>query len=114
MNCARVALLLDEYSSGELSAAEASVVGNHLSNCPSCRNSLRQIRAIDDRIRGLPIDAAAADLLPRLRATIARVHPGLCREHTAPVAFLAEEAVGDDGEQATATQVFLRFTRVAA
>lgn len=52
---------------------------------------------------------------PRLRPTLATVHPGLSREHTAPVAFLVEEAVGDDGEPATATQVsFLRFTRVAA
>ncbi|MDE0192943.1 MAG: zf-HC2 domain-containing protein [Gammaproteobacteria bacterium] len=115
MNCTQVALLLDEYSSGELPEVEADVLEDHLSGCPSCRRSLRQMRAIDDRIRGLPVDRAAEDFLPSLRATLAKVHPGLSREHTAPVAFLAEEAVVGDRVPVTATQMsFLRFTRVAA
>lgn len=115
MNCTEVAFLLDEYSTGELPADEAGVLADHLSDCPSCRLSLRQIRVIDDRIRGLPVDRAAEDFLPSLRATLAKLHPGLSREHTAPVAFLAEEAAVDDGVPVTATQMsFLRFTRVAA
>lgn len=116
MNCTQVALLLDEYSSGELPAAAADDLADHLSECPPCRLSLRQISAIDYHIRGLPTDTAAEDFLVGLRATLAGVHPGLSREHTAPVAFLAEEAVGvADDVPATATQMsFLRFTRVAA
>ena len=82
---------------------------------PFLSASLRQVRVIDDRIRGLPIDVAAEDFLPRLRATLATGHPGLSREDTAPVTFLAEEAFGDDGEQATSPLVsFLRYARVAA
>lgn len=115
MNCTQAAFLLDEYSSGELPVIEADILEDHLSGCPSCRLSLRQIRAIDDRIRGLPADEAAEDFLPRVRDKLANVHPGLGREHTAPVAFLADEAVLDDGVPVTATQMsFLRFTRVAA
>ena len=115
MNCREVALLLDEYSTGELPAAEAGALAGHLTDCPSCRRSLRQIRVIDDRIRGLPIESAAESFLSCLCATLAKAHPGLDREHTAPVAFLAEEVVVDDGVPVTATQMsFLRFTRIAA
>lgn len=115
MNCSETALLLDEYSTGELTDVDAAAVDDHLNGCPTCRFSLRQIVVIGDRIRALPSEAVAEDFLPRLRTTLSRVRPGLISAQTAPVAFLPEDTCVDEDLDATDAQlVFLRCTRVAA
>ena len=115
MKCSEVALLLDEYSSNELPTADVLVVATHLSDCATCRLSLQESGATNDRIRALPSETAAGDFLPRLRARIASERPGLSRKQTAPVASLPEDTAVGDGVSASATQMgSLRLAGIAA
>lgn len=50
---------LSAFMDGVLSAADESVVREHLRVCPSCARLLDELAAVDEAVRALPVDAPA-------------------------------------------------------
>jgi len=54
VNCPEVERVLDAYSDGELTPAEAAEVGTHLDACPACRKRVADRAALGRLIRRVP------------------------------------------------------------
>jgi anti-sigma factor RsiW len=74
ISCRRSVGLLLEYIGGELPAAQAELVGQHLAGCPRCLTFLRTYRQTMNLTRDLPPVPPPPHLLHRLR-TAARETP---------------------------------------
>ena len=109
MDCAAVEPLLDEYASTELGVADREAVSVHLGQCPSCRHALRQLLALDERLRALPATTAQEDFLAQVEARLASQRLGFDQRTTAPSGWL-----GDHGPTPETDETFLRFRRIAA
>ena len=109
MDCAAVEPVLDEYVSAELNAAEREAVSAHLGQCESCRHSLRQLLALDEQLRALPVTTAPEDFLAQVGAKLASRRLGFDQRTTAPSGWF-----GDYGPTPETDEAFLRFGRIAA
>ena len=109
MNCAAVEPMLDEYASTELDAVEREAVWAHLGQCKSCRHTLRQLLALDEQLRALPVRTAREDFLAQVGAKLASRRLGFDQRTTAPSGWL-----GDYGRTPEKDEAFLRFGRIAA
>ena len=110
MDCAAVEPMLDEYASGDMNVvAEREAVSVHLGQCEGCRQALRQLHALDARIRASPATTAPEDFLARVQAKLAEPRPGFDPWTTAPSGWL-----GDPGPTPEVDEAFLRFGRIAA
>jgi anti-sigma factor RsiW len=73
MNHDQIRELIHSYADGELDAANASQVGQHLSQCEECRATERQIRALRDALtNSSPAYRAPAHLRRNIRAALRR------------------------------------------
>ena len=109
MDCQQVARRLDEYAASELGSQERAAVNQHLHGCPDCRAALRDLRALDARIRALPVRTLPDDFLAKVHAKLPKERPGLDQRSTAPSAWLSDHAATAD-----TTDAFLHFARIAA
>lgn len=109
MHCQQVARRLDQYAASELSRQERADVHQHLHGCADCRAALQDVRALDARIRALPVRPLPDDFLARVHAKLPEERPGLEQRSTAPSAWLSDQAATADTFDG-----FVHFTRVAA
>lgn len=109
MDCQQVARRLDEHAASELDAKERADVDRHLRGCADCREALRELRALDARIRALPAATAPIDFLAQVHAKLPNERLGLDQGSTAPTAWLSSPAT--TGETDAARD---HFARVAA
>ena len=109
MDCQQVARRLDEYASSELAAREHADVDRHLRGCADCRDALRELRALDARIRALPQGTAPVDFLAEVHANLLPERLGLDQHSTAPSAWLSDQAATAGADAAPR-----HFVRVAA
>lgn len=109
MDCQQVARRLDEYACDELDAPERADVDRHLHGCAGCRGALRDLRALDARIRALPAMTAPVDFLAQVHANLPNERLGLDQGSTAPTASLSGQATTDETNPAPE-----HFDRIAA
>src|SRR6185369_2921228 len=85
MECDQVRPLLAE----SLTGASGGPPADHLAGCPSCRRSLDDLRALEQRLAGLP------RTLPRFSETELRleIRPGPARSGRAAAAMAAAAAI---------------------
>jgi anti-sigma factor RsiW len=76
-DCAAILPLLEAYLDGELLAAEAKGVREHVARCPDCAAELRLAQAIQDGLRALPELDAPPAVLARVRATASSERPNV-------------------------------------
>lgn len=109
MDCQQVARRLDEYAASELGPQERAAVDQHLHGCPDCRAALRDLRALDARIRALPVRTLPDDFLAQVHAKLPKELTGLDQRSTAPSAWLSDHAA-----TAGTSDAVLHFARIAA
>lgn len=109
IDCQQVARRLDEYACYELDAQERADVDRHLHGCADCSDALRDLRALDARIRALPATTAPTDFLAQVHAKLPNERLGLDQGATAPTASLSGQAT--TGETNPAPE---HFARIAA
>ena len=109
MDCPQVERRLDEYAASELNPEERAEVDQHLHRCAHCRAALRDLHALDARIRALPVRTLPDDFVAQVHAKLRKDPPGLDQRSTAPSAWLSDDAATVDTSHA-----FLHFTRFAA
>lgn len=109
MDCQRVAQRLDEYAASELGVEERAGMDRHLRGCADCRDALRELRALDKRIRALPAATAPVDFLAQVQAKLPHERLGLDQGATAPTAWLSGQAAAAETDAAPE-----HFARVAA
>jgi anti-sigma factor RsiW len=73
MNCHRITELMDAYLAGELSAERRREFADHLSGCPTCRDSVASLESLLTEARGMrrPVEPAS-DLWP---GVLSRIEP---------------------------------------
>ena len=107
-DCSEVGRLLDEYASGELAGTAITVLDEHLSRCADCRQALRELLALNERIRALPPVTAPEGILDRVHAKLPEQRFGVDYRDTSPCAWLSTEATSGDVERV------VRFYLIAA
>lgn len=56
-SCSSVSKLLEKYFDGEVTEKERSLVGEHLLDCPTCRNALKLMEGLREAIKS-PVEEA--------------------------------------------------------
>ena len=79
MNCARVCPRLGDHLEGDLDLPTRARIDEHLSDCASCANELRELRLTVAHIRSLPTPTPPPDLadhvMRRIEAGEGRARP---------------------------------------
>ena len=68
-NACLSALRLDRWMMGELGAADAEIVGTHVSACAACSAAVAGMRGVREEVRALPLPAALCRPAPRRRSS---------------------------------------------
>jgi hypothetical protein len=89
MSCRKFRTMLDLHREGELTAAEAHMLAEHMSVCPSCaqeRESLEEMTALMSRLRGMALHPPAPEeLTRRILSRVAATTPPLWSVRQTPV-----------------------------
>ncbi|HEX8177543.1 MAG TPA: zf-HC2 domain-containing protein [Pyrinomonadaceae bacterium] len=72
MNCTKIEKLLPLYVEGDLSTAEATQVGAHLSACDDCRRLEKEFAVSQQRLRNFAVPEFGAEFYEQLRGAVMR------------------------------------------
>jgi anti-sigma factor RsiW len=69
-NCDKMKLNYSNYIEGELPADQSKALDEHLNHCPECRETVRQMRIIQQSLKQLPQISASPDFEKKLQQQI--------------------------------------------